>query len=157
MYRRALRNKNGFTSQTQQILETSSEINISRLLTSLINEISLFPKKIVLVLDDYHLIQNRNIHNGMSFLIEHQPEQLHLVLGTRSDPLLPLSKIRAGGFLNELRVENLRFTVQEAAVFLNEVMGLDLSIKNIQALETRTEGWIVGLQLAGPLHAGPVK
>ena len=138
-----------FLVQTRKLLDSSAGFDTTHMLTSLINEISLYPQKIIFVLDDYHLIHNHDIHNGMSFLIEHQPEPLHLVIGTRSDPLLPLSKMRASGLLNELRVENLRFSAEEAALFLNEIMGLALSPKNIEALETRTEGWIVGLQLAG--------
>jgi LuxR family maltose regulon positive regulatory protein len=120
-------------------------------LTSLINEIAALPDRIVLVLDDYHLIEAQPIHDALTFLLEHLPPPergLHLVIATRDDPHLPLARLRARGQLTELRGADLRFTSSEAAAFLNQVMGLDLSAEDIAALETRTEGWITGLQLA---------
>ena len=93
------------------------------------------------------LIPNRWI-KLLSFLVEHLPPQMHLVIATREDPHLPLARLRARGQLTELRAADLRFTPAEAAEFLNQVMGLNLSAEDIAALETRTEGWIAGLQLA---------
>jgi LuxR family maltose regulon positive regulatory protein len=117
-------------------------------LTALLNEITTLPDNFALVLDDYHVIDAKPIDNALSFLLEHLPPQMHLVITTREDPLLPLARLRARGRLTELRVTDLRFTPSEAAEFLNQVMGLNLSAEDIAALETRTEGWIAGLQLA---------
>jgi len=117
-------------------------------LTSLINDIAALSDRIILVLDDYHLIETQPIHNALTFLLEHLPPQMHLVIATRDDPHLPLARLRARGQLAELRATDLRFTSSEAAEFLNQVMGLDLSVEDIAALENRTEGWIAGLQLA---------
>jgi LuxR family maltose regulon positive regulatory protein len=117
-------------------------------LTSLINEIATIPDRIVLVLDDYHLIETQPIHDALTFLLEYLPVNMHLVIATREDPHLPLARLRAKGHLTELRATDLRFTSSEAAEFLNQVMGLNLSADDIAALETRTEGWIAGLQLA---------
>ncbi len=117
-------------------------------MTSLINDVVACQERIVLVLDDYHLIENRLIHDALSFLLDHQPPQLQLVLVTRVDPPFPLARLRARDQLTELRAADLRFQAAEAAEFLNTVMGLTLSNEDIAALETRTEGWIAGLQLA---------
>ncbi len=117
-------------------------------LTSLINEIASFPGNIILVLDDYHLIDNRSIHDALYFFLENLPPQMHLVIATRDDPHLPLSRFRTRGQMTELRATDLRFTPPEAAEYLNRVMGLELSSDDIASLEVRTEGWIAGLQLA---------
>ena len=101
-----------------------------------------------LVLDDYHLIDSKPVDQALTFLIEHLPPQMHLVITTREDPQLPLARLRARGQLTELRAADLRFTPAEAAEFLNQVMSLNLSAEDIAALENRTEGWIAGLQLA---------
>ena len=100
------------------------------------------------MLDDYHLIDAKPVDTALTFLVEHLPPQLHLVIATREDPPLPLARFRARGQLTELRATDLRFTSSEAAAFLNQVMGLRLSTDDIAALEARTEGWIAGLQLA---------
>ena len=102
----------------------------------------------MLVLDDYHVIDAQPIHSGITFLLDHLPPQMHLVIASRSDPPLPLARLRGRGESTELRAADLRFTPDEAAAFLNEVMGLELSPDDVAALETRTEGWIAGLQLA---------
>jgi LuxR family maltose regulon positive regulatory protein len=102
----------------------------------------------VLVLDDYHVITAEPIHRGMTFLLEHLPPQMHLILATRADPPLSLTRLRAGGHLTELRAADLRFGAAEASAFLRAVMGLDLPAEVIATLERRTEGWIAGLQLA---------
>jgi ATP/maltotriose-dependent transcriptional regulator MalT len=118
------------------------------ILTSLLNEISALPYRIVLVLDDYHLIENQHIHDALTFLVEHLPPQLHLVITTRDDPPLPLARLRARHEMTELRAVDLRFTNAEVRGFLNQTMGLDITAEEVSALETRTEGWITGLQMA---------
>jgi len=118
------------------------------ILTALLNEISILPESIVLVLDDYHVIDAQPIDQAVAFLLEHVPPRMHLVITTREDPQLPLARLRARDQMTELRAADLRFTTSEAAEFLNSVMGLDLSAADIAALEDRTEGWIAGLQLA---------
>jgi len=117
-------------------------------LTALINEIAVIPDRIILVLDDYYLIEAQPIHDALTFLLLHLPPRMHLVIASREDPHLPLARLRARGQLTELRATDLRFTSSEAADFLNRVMDLDLSPEDIVALENRTEGWIAGLQLA---------
>jgi LuxR family maltose regulon positive regulatory protein len=118
------------------------------ILTALLNDISTIPGNFVLVLDDYHLIDAQPVNNALTFLLEHLPPQMHLVIATREDPDLPLARLRVRGQLTELRAADLRFTPGEAATFLNQMMDLDLSAKEVSSLETRTEGWIAGLQLA---------
>ena len=117
-------------------------------LTSLINEIATSPDRIIFVLDDLHLIDAPTVYDALTFLLENLPPRMHLVIVTREDPLLQLSRLRARGQLIELRATNIRFTNAEAADFLNQVMELELSAGDIDALESRTEGWIAGLQLA---------
>jgi LuxR family maltose regulon positive regulatory protein len=117
-------------------------------LTTLLNEIIAISEHFVLVLDDYHLIDAKPIDSALTFLLEHLPPQMHLVITTREDPQLPLARLRARGQLCELRASDLRFTPSEAAEFLNQVMGLNLTAEDVALLETRTEGWIAGLQLA---------
>jgi LuxR family maltose regulon positive regulatory protein len=102
----------------------------------------------VLVLDDYHVITSDPIQRGMTFLLEHLPPQMHLLLATRSDPSLPLARLRSQRQLCEVRAAELRFGAAEASIFLQAVMGLDLPPEAIATLESRTEGWIAGLQLA---------
>ena len=126
------------------------------ILTTLLNEITALPDSFVLVLDDYHLVDAQPVDEALTFLLEHLPPQMHLVIATREDPHLPLARLRARGQLTELRLADLRFTPSEAAEFLNQVMGLDLSAEDIAALETRTEGWIAGLQLAALALQGAV-
>ena len=117
-------------------------------LTTLLNEIAALPDHFVLVLDDYHAIDSKPVDEALTFLLEHLPPHLHLVIATREDPQLPLARLRVRGQLTELRAADLRFTPAEAAEFLNRVMSLNLSAEDVAALETRTEGWIAGLQLA---------
>ena len=130
------------------MLQSPQPLPSEAILTSLINEFAELTDKFILVLDDYHLIETQPIHDALAFLLEHLPSQLHLVLATREDPHLPLSRLRASGQLSELRATDLRFTFSEVAEFLNHTMGLELSTEDIAVLETRTEGWIAGLQLA---------
>ncbi len=118
------------------------------ILTALVNEIATIPQPFILVLDDYHVIHTPPIHGQLNFLLEHQPPNMRLVIITREDPPLPLPRLRARGHLTEIRQSDLRFTLEECAEFLNQVMGLNLTPTDIAALERRTEGWIAGLQLA---------
>lgn len=118
------------------------------LLTALINELATLSTPLVLVLDDYHLVDAQAIDQALTFLIEHLPPQMHLLIATREDPQLPLARLRARDQLCEVRAADLRFTAAETAEFLTRMMGLHLTPEAITALEQRTEGWIAGLQLA---------
>ncbi len=130
------------------VLQAAQPLSVESILTTLLNEIAAIPDNFVLVLDDYHVLDAKPVDNALTFLLEHLPPQMHLVIATREDPNLPLARLRARGQLTELRAADLRFTPAEAAGFLNQVMDLNLSAEDIAALETRTEGWIAGLQLA---------
>src|SRR5512145_1943069 len=130
------------------ILQAPQPPQVEAILTALLNEISAIPKHFLLILDDYHLVDSQPVDQSLTFLIEHLPPQMHLVIATREDPSLPLARLRVRGRLTELRAADLRFTPIEAATFLNQVMGLDLSAEEVTSLESRTEGWIAGLQLA---------
>ena len=117
-------------------------------LATLLNDLGAISDDVVLVLDDYHVIDAREVQDGMAFLLEHLPPQIHLVIGSRADPMLPLARLRGRGELVEIRAADLRFTPAEAAAYLNGVMGLVLTAPDVAALEGRTEGWIAALQLA---------
>jgi LuxR family maltose regulon positive regulatory protein len=117
-------------------------------LVALLNDLDAISNDVVLVLDDYHVIDARDVQDGMAFLLEHLPPQIHLVIASRTDPPLPLARLRGRGELAEIRAADLRFTPSEAAAYLNEVMGLVLTAADVAALEGRTEGWIAALQLA---------
>jgi LuxR family transcriptional regulator, maltose regulon positive regulatory protein len=117
-------------------------------LVALLNDLDAIANDVVLVLDDYHVIDARDVQDGMAFLLEHLPPQIHLVIASRTDPPLPLARLRGRGELAEIRAADLRFTPSEAAAYLNEVMGLVLTAADVAALERRTEGWIAALQLA---------
>ena len=117
-------------------------------LTALLNEIAAIQGYFILVLDDYHAIDSPAVDQALTFLVEHQPQPMHLVIATREDPSLPLARLRGRGHLTELRAADLRFSPVEATEFLNQVMGLTLSVAEIAALDSRTEGWIAGLQMA---------
>lgn len=106
------------------------------------------PQPIVFVLDDFHLITTRTIHDAIAFLLDHQPAHFHLVIITREDPMLPLARLRVRRQMTEIRLADLRFTVEETAAFLRDVKGLQLDQPDVIALGSRTEGWIAGLQLA---------
>lgn len=121
---------------------------LENLITLLINDLTTLPAQILLVLDDYHVINNLDIHTALAFLLDNLPPQAHLVLVSREDPALPLHRLRAGGQMTELRAQDLRFTEEEAALFLNQTMELNLEADDIASLERQTEGWIAGLQLA---------
>jgi LuxR family maltose regulon positive regulatory protein len=117
-------------------------------LTGLLNELASAPGEVWLVLDDYHLVDNHEVGEAMTFLLEHLPAQVHVVLSTRADPDLPLARWRARGELVEIRAADLRFTPDEATGYLNVATGLDLAAEDLAVLEERTEGWIAALQLA---------
>jgi LuxR family maltose regulon positive regulatory protein len=118
------------------------------LLTGLINDIVATPHPFVLVLDDYHVIHSKAIHQQLAFLVEHQPPQMHLVLATREEPPLPLASLRARGQLADIRQADLRFTAEETADLMRRMVSLELSSTDVAALHQRAEGWIAGLQLA---------
>ncbi len=117
-------------------------------LSGLINDLDRFKIPFVLVLDDYHVITAQPVHEAITFILDHLPRQMHLILLTRADPPLPLARLRAHDQLVELRADDLRFTIDETTTFLNQVMGLALSEVDINTLEHRTEGWVAALQLA---------
>ena len=132
---------------TLAALQSSQPPSSDVLLTTLLNDLTTLGD-IVLVLDDYHVIDSPPIDEVLTFFVDHLPPNLHLVIASREDPPLPLARLRVRGQLTELRAADLRFTPDEAADFLNRGMGLNLSAENVAALEARTEGWIAGLQLA---------
>jgi LuxR family maltose regulon positive regulatory protein len=131
------------------LLQSPQPPPLERILTGVLNAFSVLPLGVaVLVLDDYHVITAPAIHGVLAWLLDHLPPNLHLVILTRSDPALPLARLRARGAMTEVRANDLRFTPDEAAIFLNQTMGLSLTAADVAALEARTEGWIAGLQLA---------
>ncbi|MCL4863355.1 MAG: hypothetical protein KJZ93_28375 [Caldilineaceae bacterium] len=117
-------------------------------LGTVINELAQRSDRLILALDDYHLIENPIIHEALAYLLDHQPPQFHLVIASRADPPLPLARLRVRQQMNEIRAADLRFTTAEAAAFLRQVWHVDLAPNHVAALEARTEGWIAGLQLA---------
>jgi len=131
-----------------EMLETGKAPSIRAVLTTLVNDISGAKHDFVLVLDDYHEIASRSVHESLAFLVDHLPPQAHLVLATRVDPPLPLARLRVRGQLNELRAADLRFTTHEATAFFNDIMELGLTTDNVEALESLTEGWIASIRMA---------
>jgi len=119
------------------------------LLSHIINDFELLPTRVTLIVDDYHQIRNKDIHECVEYLIAHMPPSLRLVLATRSDPALPLARLRARGEMTEIRTDDLRFTEAETAGLLNETLHLGLSSDDVRLLRQRTEGWAAGLYLAG--------
>ncbi len=141
---------------TLAVLQSAQAPPIVTLLPLVANDLAALSTPCILVLDDYHVIDAPAVHQALTFLLEHLPPQLHLVIATRVDPPLPLSRLRVRGQLTELRAHDLRFTSEEAALFLREVMGVPLSGEEVAALEARTEGWVAGLHLAAlSLHDRP--
>ena len=143
----------GVGERALNMLHSQQSTSIDVLLTTLLNEINSNSaespsRDFVLVLDDYHSIEAEPIHDGITFLLNHLPRNMHLVITGRADPPLPLARLRGRGESIELRAVDLRFTADEATDFLKDAMSLELSADNVTALETRTEGWIAGLQLA---------
>ncbi len=120
------------------VLQSPQPPPIEAILTTLLNEIISIPEDFVLVVDDYHVIDAKPVDNALTFLLDHLPPQMHLVIATREDPPLPLARLRAQGQLTELRVTDLRFTHSEAAGFLNQAMGLNLSVEDIAAFSEKS-------------------
>jgi LuxR family maltose regulon positive regulatory protein len=135
-------------ADARALLQARHRLPLKAVLTALVNNLTNLPTDFVLALDDYHVITAEPIHEAITFLLDHLPPRMHLILTTRADPPLPFSRLRARGHLVELRAGDLRFTPEEATVFLNQEMGLNLSTEDVAALAARTEGWIAGLQLA---------
>lgn len=130
------------------LLGATAPVALNSILITLINELSSIPQGLFLFLDDYHVIDAHEVHDTLSYLIDHLPPNIHLFLASRSDPPLPLSRWRVRGQLLELRQADLRFTAEESAAFLAQNTNFQLSAEQLLALEERTEGWIAGLQLA---------
>ncbi|MDQ1616346.1 MAG: hypothetical protein QOJ60_2285, partial [Actinomycetota bacterium] len=131
-----------------ELLQASPPAPVHTVVTSLLNDLGALESDVVLVLDDYHVIGSREVHEEMAYLLDHLPPRLHLVFVSRADPALPLARMRARGELVEIRAAELRFTAEEALTYLNGVMGLQLTAGDVATLEGRTEGWIAALQLA---------
>lgn len=146
-------------AEASALMEADRGLAAEAVLVSLINDLDELPGQVVLVLDDYHVIEEPAVHESVTFLLAHLPARVTVAITTRADPPLPLARLRGRGELLELRAVDLRFTRDEAGEFLNAVMALGLSPAQVAALERRTEGWAAGLQLAalsvrGRSHAG---
>jgi LuxR family maltose regulon positive regulatory protein len=135
-------------SAAAQLMAGMEQASPEGVLTSLINDLDAAAGEMALVLDDYQFINSQAVHAQVAFLLEHCPNTFHVLIASRSDPPLPLARMRARGQMVELRTADLRFTDPEATQFLNDVMGLDLDTRSVAALEERTEGWVAGLQMA---------
>ncbi|MEO1387194.1 MAG: LuxR C-terminal-related transcriptional regulator [Cyanobacteria bacterium J06634_6] len=142
------KNQSSLGGRSLALLQSPQPPPIESVLMTLLNELTAVEEDIGLILDDYHVIETQAIHEGIGFLLSHFPPQVHLIIASRADPPLALARLRSHAELTELRVSDLRFTPDEAAAFLNRVMGLEISAADVSALEQRTEGWIAGLQLA---------
>jgi LuxR family transcriptional regulator, maltose regulon positive regulatory protein len=139
----------GVGPQVEALLRGPEQPPLETVATAVINQLGRPGQgEIALVLDDYHLIQAQAVHKSLSFLLEHLPASLRLVVASRADPPLPLARLRARSQLTELRAEDLRFTLEETAAFLREAAGVDLPVALVVALQDRTEGWAAGVQLA---------
>jgi len=126
----------------------ADETPIEVVLGALLNELDALPDDLVLVLDDYHVIEDRQVHQAMAFFVDRLPPNVHLVLASRADPPFPIARLRARGDLVEIRAADLRFSSDEAAAYFKDVMALDLAAGDLAILTERTEGWIAALQLA---------
>ncbi|HET8846333.1 MAG TPA: LuxR C-terminal-related transcriptional regulator [Ktedonobacteraceae bacterium] len=138
----------GIGEEALAMLHSRQSPPLPIILMTFLNELLAVGREIVLILDDYHVIEDQTIEESMRFLIEHMPDHLHLVLNSRTEPALPLARLRVRSQLLELRADELHFTRQEATSFLTEVMNLPLTEEDVITLQERTEGWIAGLQLA---------
>ena len=134
--------------QILSLLQAAPNPSLDFVVADLINEVATSPAQVILVLDDFHVIENPAIHRTIEFLVEHQPSQLHLAILTREDPALPLAQLRAKGQMVELRGRDLQFSKEEAAELLVRRAKLSLSPGGVEALQGRTEGWVAGLQMA---------
>ncbi len=137
----------GLLAEVKPLLNSQETPNAGAVLISLVNQVSKLEHDFVLALDDYHLIEDPAIHRVLSDLIDHMPPHMHLAILTRSDPTFPLSRYRARSQLAEIRAEHLRFSMDETAQFLQQIMQLDLSARDVAALDALTEGWVASLQL----------
>jgi len=140
-----------FGQSEQRMLTFSEAPPLESILTRMINQIGSRSEKIILILDDYHLITEQSIHEGITYILEHMPANMHFVLGTRSDPPLPLNRLRVHSQLLEIRSAELSFTLTEFNELMNDVIGLELNPGDLASLEERTEGWAAGVQLAAIL------
>ena len=131
-----------------ELLRSSQLLPLQSLVASLLNDLAVANRALVLVLDDYQLVSAEPVHSIVQAFLDRQPPTVHLVIGTREDPPLSLPRLRARGQVTEMGARDLRFTADEAAEFLRRTMGLELDAATVEALEARTEGWVVGLQLA---------
>jgi LuxR family transcriptional regulator, maltose regulon positive regulatory protein len=138
----------GCGADAMSALQSPQSMSSEAILTELVNEMDGVSADLLLVLDDYHAVRSTEVDGLLAFLLEHRPARLQVAVVTRVDPMLPLARLRARGELTEIRAADLRFSEEEAARFLRLVMGLELSADDVKALESRTEGWIAGLQLA---------
>jgi LuxR family maltose regulon positive regulatory protein len=139
----------GLCAEFVAYLQTEQALSIQYLLTAFINRLAAQTERWLLVLDDFHLVTEQMIHTSLTYLVEHLPPHLRIILASRSDPPLPLARLRARGQLLEVRADQLRTTTDEAAVFLREIMGVHLSDQDLAVVQQRTENWLVGLQLVG--------
>ena len=137
-----------FGAEARALLQSDRAVPAESVVGSLVTDLDQLAGPTVLALDDYHVIDATEVHDAVTFLVENLPPQATLAIATRADPPLPLPRLRSRGELLELRATDLRFTADEAQMFLNEVMGLDVSPEQVDALDSRTEGWAAGLQLA---------
>jgi LuxR family maltose regulon positive regulatory protein len=140
--------QSGVVETVLAALQSPQPPSVEAVLTALINEIASAPEPLMLVLDDYHLIDTQPIHSGVAFLLEHQPPNMHIAITTRKDPMLPLSKLRVRRQVTEIRATDLKFSQEEALAFYGQIASLDLTPDEVALLGARTEGWIAGLQLA---------
>ena len=128
------------------VLHSPQAPSLESILTTLINETANILEQVCIVIDDYHLIESPEIHTLVSFMLDHFPRNIHLVIITREDPPFPISRLRVRGELTELRAVDLRFSDKDAVDFFNRIMEIDITEENVKALKERTEGWIAGLQ-----------
>jgi LuxR family maltose regulon positive regulatory protein len=145
----------GLEERVLPLLDTPDQPTSEAVVTAVVNELTAGPSEFTVVLDDYHVIESPALQTSIAFLLERLPPGMHVVIAGRSDPPLPLARMRARGQLAEVRAEDLRFTREEAVALLRQVWGLDLPEQSVAMLEERTEGWVTGLQLAAlSLRAG---
>jgi len=140
--------ESGFGETIAQNLGSPKQPSLDSILTLIINEIAEELQTFVLVLDDFHVISEPHIQEIMLFLLEHLPPQMHFIVSTRANPPWPLARLRVTGEIAELHTADLRFTLEETIAFTRNLMGLSLTTEDVEILETRTEGWIAGLQMA---------
>lgn len=134
--------------EIRSLLNSTQTPPIKVILTAMMSQLETLPNRFALVLDDYHLIAERSVHEAMTYLLDHLPDSIRLVIISREDPPFPLARLRGRSQLAEIRADDLRFTPEEAGQFLRQVLGINLTSTQVQELDNRTEGWVAGLQLA---------